>query len=249
MDYRFAAGVLGVICLILAGFIVFGGTVHTEVVEFNNTVYPVEDLTVYYLYPLRCVDCDLHVQGECDYCTSYYDIRLMDLISQEVGTPVQFKVSDAVSKPAVMVMYEDKATLGDARTRYNIAHTICLLSGLEKSCQLFESELERVGSCVEGYGLGEDSIVYHTSSGNCPICESTDKVVDELEGLEYDDGVVYDVYTADHAVNKEILTDCLQAFDRTEYAPQLLCPATGKDLTGDFTLSEAREFADKCIEA
>lgn len=249
MDYRIVSAGLGVVCLVLAAYVLVGGTVETQIL--NSTVYPVEDLMVYYLYPVRCVDCDLRVPGECDYCTSYYDDRLMDLISQEVGAPVQFEISDAVNRPGVFVVYRDQATLGDARTRYNIAHTICTLSGLEKSCELFASELKRVRECVQDFGVEEDAIIYHTSSVNCPVCSATDGIIEDLKDLEYDDNIGYEVKTVDHAVKEErkILTDCMRAFDNIEYAPQLLCPKVGKELTGQFSLSQAREFADQCIEA
>jgi hypothetical protein len=249
MDYKLVSVGLAVLCLVLASLILAGGTEKT--IYVNNTMYPKEDLRVLYLYPLRCVDCDLNKPGQCDYCTSYYDVRLMDMLSQEVGVPVEFHVSDTVHRPSVLVAYDGKVTLGDARTRYNIANTLCRFAGVEKSCTLFKAELERVTNCVGDYGIEPGTVVYHTSSRQCPVCAGTDKAANELIGLEYDDSVKYRVYSIDHADSQEkkILSDCFRAFDDIDYVPQLLCPVTGKDLTGEFTLSQAREFADQCLEA
>ncbi len=217
----------------------------------NNTVYPVEGLRVVYLYPARCAECDLAVPGQCSYCNSYYDLRLMDLLSQEVGVPVEFAVSDIVSKPNVFVVDDGRATLGDARTRWNIANTLCRFAGVEKSCQLFNEELDRVRNCIADYGVDENQLIYHTSSRNCPVCTRTDGIIEDLVDLEYNDTLMYSVYTVDHADpgERKMITECMQAFDYVDYAPQLLCPASGRDLTGDFTLGRAREFADQCIEA
>jgi hypothetical protein len=249
MDYKLVSAGLAILSIVLASLILAGGT--ERVVEVNNTVYPQEGLRVYYMYPLRCVDCDLNKPGQCDYCTSYYDARLMDLLSQEVGVPVEFHVSDTVHRPSVLVVYDGKITLGDARTRYNIANTLCSFAKIEKSCTLFTGELERVEECVAAYGVEPGTVVYHTSSRQCPVCIGTDKSIKKLEGLEYEEGVGYSVHVVDHADEQalKILSDCFRAFDDVDYVPQLLCPVTGKDLTGEFTLSQASEFADNCIKA
>ncbi|MBU0762268.1 MAG: hypothetical protein KKD39_04530 [Candidatus Altiarchaeota archaeon] len=249
MDNRNLLVGLSVLCVILVALIFSGATSTT--VYINRTVYPVEGLQVFYLYPLRCVNCDLNKPGQCDFCTSYYDVRLMDLVSQEVGAPVKFVVSDVVQRPNVLVVNDDKMTLGDAKTRYNIANTLCRFAGVEKSCALFNGELARIESCVEGLGVEPGTVVYHTSSGNCPVCRKMDSIVSELKGLEYQDGTYYNVKSADHQ-NKDdikIVTDCMNSFDNIDYAPQLLCPINGMDLTGEFTLGQAREFADKCIQS
>ncbi len=250
MDYKVLAGVFGVLCIVLAAYaLVGGGGVKTVVV--NSTIYPVAGLNVIYLYPLRCVDCDLTVPGSCDYCTSYYDDRLMDLISQEVGAPVEFFVSDTVNKPSVLVASDGRVTLGDARTRYNIASTLCSFAGVQKSCEFVSSELGRISECISKYGVSDTTLIYHTSSTNCPVCKQTDGYADDLAKLEYNDTLKYSVKVVDHAdkTQSKILTECMSSFDNIDYAPQLLCPANGFDLTGEFTLSQAREFADKCIES
>ncbi len=189
--------------------------------------------------------------GQCDYCTSYYDVRTLGLVSDEVGVPLEFRVSDAVTTPGVFVSYNGKATLGDARTRYNIAGTLCRFAGVNRSCEYFVGQSRRVSECVKGYGVGDKSLVYHTGGGGCVMCEKTDKVVAELEGLSFDDDTPYLVAWADRskASGAKIITDCFQSYDSASYAPQLLCPASGRDLTGGFTLGQARDFADNCIEA
>jgi hypothetical protein len=248
MDFKLVSGVLGVLCIVLAALAVMGGG-GVKTVYVNNTVYPVSDLSVQYLYPLRCVNCDLNVPGQCDYCNSYYDERTMDLISQDMGVPVKFFISDAILRPGLLVSYKDKVTLGDGRTRFNIASTLCDFAKAKASCDFFNGYLSRSIECVKGFGVAADTMVYQTASKSCPLCSKTDAVVEGLRGQDYSDGVKYKVFTADRSgLSAGIISNCMQAFDGDNYAPQLICPKTGKDLTGDFTLSQAREFADKCIE-
>jgi len=243
MDFRVVSGVLAVLCVVLAVVIVSASAPAVPVSSAN--------ISVYYLYPLRCVDCDLNKLGQCDYCTSYYDERTLGLVSDEVGVPLEFRVSDAVNTPGVFVSYKNKATLGDARTRYNIAGTLCRFAGVNKSCVYYGAQSKRVSECVAGFGLGKGALVYHTGGSGCVKCEKTDKVVSGLESLSYDDNTPYLVKWADRskASGAKIVSDCFQSYDNPSYAPQLLCAATGRDLTGDFTLGQARDFADKCIEA
>jgi len=254
MDYKLVTAALAVLCLILAAYIIVApkaGVGGQSTVYVNNTVYPKDDLRVYYLYPLRCVECDLTKPGQCDYCTSYYDVRLMDMISQEVGVPVEFKVSDVVSKPAVFVVTKDKSTLGDARTRFNIDNTVCGLAGVKAACDAFKANLDAMRACVTRAGLPVNGLVYQTSSQDCPVCKNVDGIASQLGALSYNDTVEYSVKIVDRADDsqRKLISDCFGAFDKQDYAPQLLCPATGKDLTGEFTLSQAQAFADRCIEA
>jgi hypothetical protein len=250
LDFRLISAALAVFCLVLAGYVFLsGGGVRT--VYVNNTVYPSENLSVSYLYPLRCVNCDLNKPGQCDYCNSYYDLRVMDMLSQEVGVPVRFYVSDTVERPNVLVAYNGKMALGDGRSRFNIANTLCRFAGVKKSCELYSSEVAKVRTCVAKYGLSVNSLVYHRSSGNCPTCSKTDAIVDELRKLSYDESVKYDVYSVDRSDSAQagFMSACLQVFDSVDYVPQLVCPGNGRDLTGQFTLAQAQEFADQCIEA
>jgi hypothetical protein len=248
MEYKHVSAALAVLCLVLAGLIASGAV--SREVYVNKTVYPQDDLRVYYLYPLRCIDCDLNKPGQCDFCNSYYDERMMDTLSQSVGVPVKYYVSDAVNRPNVFVASKDKVILGDGRGRFNIAHTLCSFAKVEPSCELFSQELVRVGSCVAGYGLGKGDVVYHTNSKNCAECQKTEPIVAELKGLDFE-GAKINVRSVDStdAAQMKLMQECLQGFDNTDYAPQLLCPKTGKDLTGVFTLSQARDFAEECLRA
>jgi len=251
MDYRVVSGVLAVVCLFLAAYVfVVGGPVKSVVV--NNTVAsPSGDFGAYYLYPLRCVNCNLNEPGQCDYCNSFYDERVMDLVSQDVGVPVQFYISDAVKWPGILVMSKGRVTLGDARKRINIAQTLCDFAGVKKSCEYFAGQMNGVRECVKSFGIDEKTLVYHTNTGkDCPACAKTGSVVEELKALNYDDNTKYAVFTADRAVSEKgkIITQCLGSYDNNPTVPQLICPGTYRDLTGEFTLSQAQEFADKCVE-
>jgi hypothetical protein len=248
MDYKVVSGALALVCVALAAFAFLGGGAGKVCV--NSTIYPSDDLRVYYLYPLRCVNCDLNKPGQCDYCNSYYDARVMDMVSQEVGAPVQFFVSDVVSRPNVFIASKEKVTLGDARTRFNIANTLCSFAGIKKSCDLYGSEMGKMKKCMVAAGLSDKTLTYQTKGSGCATCVKTDELVQQLRTLDYNDTTKYSVQVIDRSGDgKKIMSDCLQAFDDDAYAPQLICPANGKDLTGDFTLGQAREFADKCMEA
>ena len=248
MDYRFVSAFL-MVCVLALVFYVVSAVPAVETVVVDSIVYPVDGLAVTYLYPIRCVDCDLNVAGQCDFCNSYYDIRSMDVLSHDVGVPLSHAVSDVVDKPALFLVSEGKSTLGDARSKVTIANNLCRFAKVQKSCDLFTKELENLGLCVGGYGIGENTLIYHTSSGKCNVCGKTDPIADELAKLDFNDTVKYSVYTVDHnsADGKQLISECLGAFNNINYAPQLLCPNNGADLTGQFTLSEAREFADVCM--
>jgi hypothetical protein len=248
MDYKLVSGVLVVLCVALAAYAIIGAGGAKTVCQ-NNTVYPTDDLRVYYLYPLRCVNCNLNVPGQCDFCNSYYDERMMDLVSQDVGVPVKYYVSDVVERPNVFVASNEKVTLGDARNRLNIAQTLCRFAKVAKSCKLFNSEMSKVASCLKDYNLMAGEVVYHTSATGCTMCAKTDAVVGDLLDQDYNDTMKYSVYKAEStAQSGQIMTKCLQMLDSGGSLPQLICPDANKDLTGEFTLSQARDFADRCIE-
>jgi len=249
MDYKLVSGVLGVVCLLLASYVVVVGSGAGKTVYVNNTVYPKQGLSVYYLYPLRCVSCDLNTQGACDYCTSYYGAQMMDSLSQSVGVPINYVVSDVVARPNIVMVNGEKLTLADGRSKYNIAHALCGFAGVKESCSLFSSEIDRVKSCVKKYGIDASTVVYTSSSKECPLCSKENDIVAQLFTLEFSDGVEYKVKSVDYTNSQErqLVSDCMQAFDNLEYVPQLLCPANGKQLTGEFTLSAARDFADECM--
>jgi hypothetical protein len=69
--------------------------------------------------------------------------------------------------------------------------------------------------------------------------------------LDYNETVKYGVRYVDHASREEmkLINDCFVSFSNIDYVPQVLCPVNGRDLTGEFTLGQLRDFADECIEA
>jgi hypothetical protein len=249
MDFKVVSAVLAVLCLVLGALALSGGGVRT--VYVNSSAEAPEDLAVSYLYPLRCVNCDLNKPGECDYCNSYYDERVMDTLGEAVGVPIRFFVSDSVSRPGVLVAYKGKMTLGDGRTKYNLAHTLCQFAGVKVSCDLFQGESVKVKACMDKYGVPSGSVLYQTGGKDCPACQKTTGVVEELRASSYNESSSYVVRTVDRsdASQKRLVSECMQSFDSAEYVPQLLCPASGSDLTGQFTLSQAQQFADRCVES
>ncbi|MFH1403709.1 MAG: hypothetical protein ABIH11_05510 [Candidatus Altiarchaeota archaeon] len=252
LDYRVVSVALAFLLLAVVGYhFQTIRSVEPVVVEKKVVEGEESDLQVFYLYPARCVDCDLNVPGQCDYCNSYYDERVMGLLSGELGVPVRFFVTDIVVRPNVFVASGDKAGLGDGRTKYNIANTVCELAGSEKSCELHESEVKRVKDCVARYGLADDTIVYHYTKSGCNSCARTTPVVQELLGLEYNETLKYTVHYVDHGDKEEmkLINECFMSFNYIDYVPQALCPANGKDLTGEFSLGMIRDFTDACIEA
>ena len=208
-------------------------------------------MQVFYLYPSRCVGCDLKVAGECDYCTSYYDERVMGLLSEELGVEIKWFKTDVVDRPNVFVVSGDRVGLGDARNKHNIAHTVCEITGMQRVCRMFNEEIDRAATCAEKHGIDKNSIIYHYVTKGCNTCVRTTPIINELSGLMYDDTQRYNVKLLDHNKKDElnILNDCFSSIVNLDYVPQIICPATGKDLSGDFTLSILRDFADACIEA
>jgi hypothetical protein len=245
MDYRVSTGFLAVLC-VLFGALLLSGSQSQSVQESVDA----SGLDVFYLYPMRCVECDLHQPGQCDFCTSYYDERVMELIGGEVGVHLRFVFSDVVERPNILVIKDDRMTLGDAKSKHNMANTLCHFGEVQKSCDLFYSEVGKISSCIEGYGIDSGSIIYHTNSERCPSCRATDSVVSELQTLEYIEGIYYPVYRLDRAEsgNQNLILECLRFFDNIDYVPQLLCPLNGQSLTGEFGLNEALDFAEDCMQ-
>jgi len=210
-------------------------------------------LRVYYLYPSRCVNCDLRVPGQCDFCTSYYDDRVMGTLGADLGVSFDFVISDVVDKPNVFIVRDGKATLVDAKSKYGIAAGLCSFTGVGKACAAFRDEVNRTRECVKKYGVAEDALVYHYSRSECIFCEKTTPVVDSLVGeVSYNESVPYVVRKADdkNAEDKKFLSDCFGSFVNLDFVPQVICPKTGESITGAVEkLSTLREFADKCIEA
>jgi hypothetical protein len=249
MDFRVLSAVLGFLCLILVYFAFSGGGGLTETVFVNRTVYPEAGLEVFYLFPGRCVDCDLTIPGQCDFCNSYYDDRVMDLLSNELGVPLQFRVSEYINRPGLLVVTSEKMDVGDAGSRHNMAKMLCDFAKVEESCDFHQGFVDDVRSCSEKYGV-VDGLIYHTSSIGCSGCLRTDEVVGELVKLYYNDSLMYDAVTFDRqGEGKNYIAECLPVFDNNAFAPQLVCTKTARDLTGIFTLGEATDFADECIEA
>ena len=219
-----------------------------ETVEVKNTVYPVEGVQAFYLYPLRCIDCDLNVPGECDLCASYYDERIMDLLSSQVGVPVKFAISDAVDLAAIFIIDGNRATLADGRNRYNIANTLCEFANIEVSCGILEDELKRSRACLLRHGIEENSIIYHRATKGCAQCQMTDRIIQDMRELtdDYDRPYSIAILDQDIAEDKRTVTECMDVFNNMHYVPQLICPATGRDISGGFTLSQARDFAQEC---
>ncbi|MCX6695181.1 MAG: hypothetical protein NTU61_02645 [Candidatus Altiarchaeota archaeon] len=240
--------VIGVLVLVLAAgaVFVFSG------VEKGGVVENASGVQVFYLFPQRCVSCDLRTPGECDFCTSYYDDRVMGVIGQELGVELKFVVSDAVDQPNVFVVNGWRAGLIDAKSKYVIADGLCKFANVSKSCDALKSEVNRTRECVKRYSLTEDTLVYHYSTSGCIHCARTTPLFDDLLSESYNETYGYKVRKADdnNTGDRKMLDECFGSFMNLDYVPQVVCPRNGDSITGGIEkLSTLREFADKCIEA
>jgi len=206
---------------------------------------------VYYLYPKRCVSCDLTKPGQCDYCNSYYDERVVGTVGADLGLSMEYLVSDAVESPNVMIINGGAANLADAKGKYILAKGLCVNLG-GKSCEAFSGEISRTKSCIAKYNISEDTLVYHYRRGECIYCDKTTPYIDSLAAeVSYNDTYHYKVLKIDDKSPSErrILDDCFSTYVNLDYVPQVICPKTGESITGAIEkLSAARAFADKCIE-
>ena len=208
-----------------------------------------EDLSVYYLYPSRCMDCGRNIPPTCDGCNQYYDLDLLSIISGDIGVPISFVLSDAVNDASLFIVYGNEAHLGVAKSKVAITQSICSVSGNENACALFAEHVEVMKNCFDKYGVSADTVVYHHGD-SCPHCIDTKPYIEELAGLSYGDTPYKVKYLNDDvAAQKRVLTDCVGGIIELRYIPQVICPGNGRTKIGAMDLTQLRDFADECIQA
>ncbi|MFH1787970.1 MAG: hypothetical protein ABH834_01160 [Candidatus Altiarchaeota archaeon] len=205
------------------------------------------NLSVYYLYPSRCMECERNIPPTCDGCNQFYDLDLLSTISGDIGVPISFVVSDAVSDASLFVVYGNEARLGLAKSKISIAQSICSVSGNENACALFAEHVEVMEKCFGKYGVSADTVIYHYGD-SCAHCEDTLPYVEELSSLSYGD-VPYKVkfLSEDVVEEKRVLTECVGGLLELRYVPQVICPGNGRTSIGAMDLTQLRDFADECI--
>ncbi len=210
------------------------------------------DLMVFYLYPKRCVSCNVKNPPEsCMGCERYYDVDVVNSVSEDIGVHLTPYVADMVNEPSVLIAYKSVSALGSAKNKYNIAKSICAVAGVKSACNVSTGLLGGLQSCLAGYNVSEDTVVYYQLSGGCEFCEQTRPYVEELEALNYSDGTPYKVawFDSKNDTQKAVLEKCVNEFVDLRYVPLVFCPANGFSKTGAMKLSDLRDFADDCFKA
>mgnify|MGYP006288816153 FL=1 len=202
-------------------------------------------LQVFYLYPQRCIDCVEGTSRDCEFCSMYYNERVLDSVSESLGFPLKWYPSSLVSEGSVFVAGNGNVGLGVADNKFSIANTVCKITGHERACSLRGQELERSIQCLEKYGIHEDTLIYHyTTRGDCSHCEDTTRTMNQYVGETGDD-----VVWIDHSNKTQlnILNDCMRAFSTRQYVPELLCPENGLSIVGRISnTGKVEKFAEDC---
>lgn len=223
----------------------FTETPHVE----PNSCLTDAGFSVYYLYPDRCVECERNIPETCEACESYYDKDMLALVSGDIGLPVSFVVSDAVSEATVFVVSGQKSFLGVAKSKVAIAQIVCAASENEEACTVFADAVDSVKKCFAGYGINAGTLVYQYAD-DCAHCELMKPVIEELESLSFGETgyVVHRIDDGDGAETR-ILTECVGGLLELRYIPNIICPANARSIVGEQKLGDLRDFADDCIEA
>jgi len=208
-----------------------------------------ESYAVYYLYPKRCIACEINIPPSCDGCHGFYDEQALSAVSSDLGVPLFFVVSEAVSDASLMIMADGRALLGSAKSKLMISQAVCAATGVKESCGVYSDYLSTVISCFEDFGFDSSALIYH-HGGGCVHCSEMEESVRELMNLSYE-GSPYSVVwlSEDDESEKEVLQECVGSILDLRYIPQVICPANVKTHVGAMDLSQLRDFADECIEA
>lgn len=108
-----------------------------------------------------------------------------------------------------------------------------------------QQQTERAGAAsAKDYGEcfnKEPGTIVFVHSTYCPHCQNMMPIVKGLEGEGYK---FYWAESSDSEA-KEIVTGCFSDI-LSGYVPQFICPATGKEYTGEMSKAELKMFADEC---
>ncbi|MBM3309294.1 MAG: hypothetical protein FJY77_03485 [Candidatus Altiarchaeales archaeon] len=196
----------------------------------ENLLSKEEGLSVIYLYPVECGNCD---------------VSRVKMLADKVGVPFMAFVNDAVGYPNILVTRQDKSinksvsTIARASNDYNVVATLCL-AGNKMACNMKESMATVMQTCLEEEGVSLDSVVYYYSDWCGTLCNNMESPLEKIEGKGFK---VLRINEKDNTPEKECLKDFLN------YAggfPQLICPSKVISNTGALSTDGLEQFAEEC---
>jgi len=173
----------------------------------------------------------------------YHIIKLLDKKSEtitkleEVMEEIEAKLKQEKQNAAVTDYLEglrDRSNIKIFKEGFNGEKEVLSVS---KSAPVTASAVS--DECIKNYDLKKDTIVF-VYSDSCPHCSKMKPLVKELEG----EGYSFYWAGGSDANSYEMLNACF-ADVMKGYVPQFICP-NGVEHTGEMSIENLREFADKC---
>lgn len=187
-------------------------------------------ISLIYLEPLECKDCDR---------------SMIEELSGEIGLEVRMYVSDSVPRPSMLVSLGNRSTLITVISKFNVMSAICRLTGHEKSCQLHKKDLIGLNNCLSNYNITSDTVLFLYLKG-----DSHSKTMGSwIRDLE-EEGHKFHWIDIENKTDMEAANKCLmKIFDLEGYFPQFICPCTAEHRTGAFEKEiRLKEFTDRCVD-
>lgn len=226
-SWRYILAVSFIIIILVGAGLIYLNRPHAETKQES------ENLSIYYLMPLDCEDCDLSMINE---------------ISSELKIEIKSIRTKIVPRPNVLIIFGDRADLGLANSKLNTLSLLCEFANITKACELRDGlrDIEFAVDCLNGYNVSSDSVIFYTGE-DCDHCSEMKPWIRQL-GKEN-----YTFYTIDLVDENRtrIADECLsEILDLSGDIPQFACPALGRSHMGAFTsIGEMREFAENCRNA
>ncbi|MBN2013872.1 MAG: hypothetical protein JW778_01705 [Candidatus Altiarchaeota archaeon] len=222
LSCRYLLSVCVIIIILLGSLIIYLNLPYDE----NGERF--ENLTVYYLKPQGCVDCDLSAMNE---------------VSSELRLDIAVVESDSVLRPSLFVVYGDESTLGLANSKLNMLSLLCYFADVKESCELRDEDIRSAVECLSSYNISGDAVVFYTQEG----CERCSDMIQWIRQLR-DEGYSFYTIDVDDEDEREIAEQCLNdVLDLHGVVPQFACAAKGRNSIGAFTsIEQMTSFAEDC---
>ncbi len=192
-----------------------------------------ENLSIYYLMPPDCEDCDLSMINE---------------ISSELKLKIKSIRTRIVPRPNILVIFGDKADMGLANSRLNTLSILCEFVNITRACELRDElrDIEFAVDCLNRYNVSSNSVIFYTEEG----CDHCNRMKPWIRQLRKENYTFYTIDLTDENRTR-IADECLyNILDMKGNIPQFACAALGKNHMGAFTsIEEMREFAENCRNA
>jgi hypothetical protein len=192
-----------------------------------------ENLSVYYLMPPDCEDCDL---------------SMIDGISSDLDVEIRGVRTRIVPRPNLLVVYGNRADMALANSKLNVLSLLCEFTNITRACDLRDElkSIESAVDCLNGYNVSPNSVAFYTGD-DCEHCSGMKPWIRQLgkEGYAF-----YTIAIEDENMT-QIADDCLsEILDLKGNIPQFVCASLGKHHMGAFeSIEDMREFAENCKNA